>query len=148
MSRRVDGQADGLRFELKRIRKEMGYNQLLMAEILGVSVPFLSMMENGRKPLNQNALRLIDEAKDRKCGYTPTHKPKNAEKVNKEPLKTNKLRPRFSVKIKVSDIPAKGRDWVKWWFSNKHPRCEACASACKQSVYVGLWCPQYKAKEN
>uniref|UniRef100_A0A6M3LNR4 Putative DNA binding, helix-turn-helix domain containing protein n=1 Tax=viral metagenome TaxID=1070528 RepID=A0A6M3LNR4_9ZZZZ len=138
------------RFELKRVRKELGYSQFLLAEILGVSRQYLSMMEKGRKPLNEKALMLIRDINERKSGYLPLGNPKYAKKVDKQPLKTMKLRSRFSVKMKVSDfsgIPKRTSDWERWWFREKHPRCVACLNDCKQSGYVVLTCPQFKEME-
>ena len=134
------------RFELKRVRKELGYSQALLAEMLGISKQYLSLMENGRKPLNDKALMLVRDIKDRKRGYTPTHPPENGKKVDNEPLKTKEKRARFSVKMKVrdfSDVPKRTSSWERWWSKEKHPRCVACSNECKQSGCVVLTCPQF-----
>ena len=105
------------RFELIRARKELGYSQFLLAEILGISKQYLSMMENGRKPLNEKALLLMRDINERKGGYLALGKKKNGEKVDIEQLKTNKIQTRFSVKTKVADIsniPRCNSAW-EWW---------------------------------
>jgi len=135
------------RFELIRVRKELRYTQLMLAEILGISKQYLSQMENGRKPLNNNAINFIEGLRDAKSGYDTLHQPKKAKKVDKQPLKTNKLQTRFSVKMKVaqlSDTPERKVAWERWWFKRKHPKCVACSRECKQSVHVGLYCPQFE----
>ena len=134
------------RFELIRVRKELGYNQMLLAEILGVSKQYLSMMENGRKPLNEKALLLIHDINNRKGGYLTIGGRENGKKVDKQPLKTKKIRGRFSVKTKVAqlyDIPQRRSAWERWWFKKKHPMCKECSRECKQSAFVGLYCPQF-----
>jgi transcriptional regulator with XRE-family HTH domain len=125
--------------ELTRARKEHGYNQRLMADLLGVSQPMVSMMEKGSKPLTNKALDFISGGYIEITPAPTLAPPKKGDLVIKMPLKTKKMR---EVKMPVlGSLGLLGK-------SATHPLCLRCRNKCKQTNKIKiLSCPQYEAKD-
>ena len=58
LTQKPSADANGNR--LKEIRKKKGLSQNTLALSLGISINYLSLMENGRKPLSNKALQFIN----------------------------------------------------------------------------------------
>lgn len=122
--------------ELTRARKQHGYNQTVLGHFLGVSQPFVSDMESGRKPLIQKAVDFINGENIAATPARTMDNAKNSKKVIFSEQKTNKIR---SKKMPVFGSPGLSE--------KKHPLCLRCTRSCKQFGWVKIYCcPQFEAK--
>ena len=142
------------RFDLIRYRKNLGYNQVLLAALLGVSQQNISQMESGGKPLSTKALQFIRQANHGFPNGKVAIPPKNAKKVVEKSLKTRELQvgklPDLTDMRLVTEKEAMSdyHLWKKWWWQIKHPLCLRCVNECRQSSQVGIiCCPQFKTIE-
>ena len=121
-------------------------SQLELAVFLGVSKPFVSMMENGRKSFTDKALDYIDEVNLREKPTLGMDTPILEEKVNCNVKKT--------VVIERGKIDENGgsetfwdfpefktnKEFETWWWKEVNDVCNGCEKECKQSNKVRVVC--------
>lgn len=141
--------------ELLRIRKSLKINQVNLSQILGISQQYLSLMENGHKPLNQKALGFIRENEIVQKPPNTLPPAKMDTSGCKEALTINKLSEANCTKngqpeeLADFDDFSTNKGWETWLWKTKHPLCLKCQKECKQSDKVKIIiCPQYLAIKN
>ncbi len=133
---------DGM--ELRNARIKRRWSQLMLADELDISRPYITRMENGLKPLNQRALEFIKSIGARHDLYLGIGSEKTVKKDTKTVLKINKLTspgcPKTVQLDEVSDFSdiESINGWEKWWWKTHHALCVKCSSECKQSNRVEI----------
>ena len=139
--------------ELRNARIKKRWSQMMLAEQINVSRPYITRMENGRKPLNKKALDFIASVESQSDPYLGIGQEKTAKKDTKTELIINELQEQMCPKNgqfdEVTDISESEQknQWEKWWFEDKNALCDRCQKKCKQSIFVDIIeCPQFKEK--
>jgi len=113
--------------QMKAYRKSKGWSRADLAIHLVVSRQFVEQMEAGKRPLTDRAVGLICNKSIQSSAPAQFACQIGVDSKQVAGLKNG-----------ISDI-----EWERWWFKKKHPMCKECSRECKQSAFVGLYCPQF-----